>query len=378
MSSIDERIVQLRFNNEGFERGIQASIEALEKLEKSLELSGATDGLKDIDEAAKTDSLDSVADSVSNISDKFNWLGAIGFSVLNNLTNSAMGFGKTMLDSILDPLTEGGKRRALNIEQAKFQFKGLGMDVEKTMEAALYAVRGTPFGLDEAAKAAASLGASQVPLERMGNTLRGISGVAALTGSDFSRVADIFTKVAGQGRLMGDDLNRAASYGMNAAATLAKEMGITEAEVRKMVTEGEISFEMFADAMDSAFGEHATKANETYSGSLSNIRAALSRIGAAFATSDFEKQRQIFNALLPVIDNIATALKPAMKAFEEFSQRSADSWVKFLNGIDLKPFERTVLPIVQILENVYYTITAVLAQIGEAFTFIFPPSGGGR
>src|SRR5699024_9652759 len=111
--------------------------------------------------------------------------------------------------AMVDPLIEGGKKRALNIEQAKFQFEGLGMDVEKTMASANEAVLGTAFGLDEAAVVAAQFGASGMRAGKdMTDALRGISGVAAMTGSSYSDVGNIFTKVAGQGRLMGDDLLR--------------------------------------------------------------------------------------------------------------------------------------------------------------------------
>lgn len=78
-----------------------------------------------------------------------------------------------MIANVTTPLIEGGKNRALNIEQAKFQFKGLGLDVDKTMESASKAVQGTAYGLDEAAKIAGIFGTSGMQAgEEMTTALR--------------------------------------------------------------------------------------------------------------------------------------------------------------------------------------------------------------
>ena len=41
---------------------------------------------------------------------------------------------------------------------------------------------------------------------------------------------------------------------------------------------------MFTEAMNDAFGDHAKKANETFTGAMSNVKAALARIGAEFVS----------------------------------------------------------------------------------------------
>src|SRR5699024_11252916 len=82
----------------------------------------------------------------------------------------------------------------------------------------------------------------------------------------------IFTTVAGQGRLMTDQLNQLAFRGLNAASTLAKHFGVTEAELRDMVSKGKVQFSDFAEAMDEAFGAQAAKSNETFTGALSNLK----------------------------------------------------------------------------------------------------------
>ncbi len=380
MSTIDSRVVELKFIGSEFESGVRNALTALDNLNKGLKLDGsakgldsAAKGLEAVGAASKGMSLQNIADGVQNVSSKFSMMGAVGFSVIQDLTQRFMGLGGKMLSAITGPLIEGGKTRALTIEQAKFQFKGLGMNVEDTMKSALDAVRGTAYGLGDAAKAASMFGASGMRAGKgMTSSLRAIAGVAAMTGSSYTDISDVFTAVAGNGRVMGSDLLRLSSRGVNAAATLAKSMGKSEADVRDMVTKGKISFKMFSDAMDGAFGKHAQDANMTYAGSLANMKAALSRIGAAVATPAFEAQRKVFNALTPVIDNIATALKPAIDAFGKFASIRADGVVKMLKGLDFSGMVKSIPRVLDAIKNISGAVMQFVYPIKTAFREIFP------
>ena len=57
MSGIDQRIVQMRFDNKQFESGIQTSTKSLDNLKQSLKMEGATKGLSDIEKTARSFSL---------------------------------------------------------------------------------------------------------------------------------------------------------------------------------------------------------------------------------------------------------------------------------------------------------------------------------
>lgn len=359
--NIDNRVVHMKFDHADFMKNAQQAFDSLGNIDNAIK--GLTGG-----------PLDTIANNVENANSKMGIFGVVAASALNRATNAAIDFGTKMVTSVIDPLTEGGKKRALNIEQAKFQFEGLGMDVEAAMADALYGVKDTAYGLDEAAVAAAQFGASGVKLgDDMQSALRGISGVAAMSGSAYSDVSSIFTKVAGQGRLMGDDLLRLSSRGINAAATIAKEMGTTEEAVREMVTKGEIDFNTFSNAMNDAFGEHATKANETYTGALGNMRAALSRVGAEFYTIKHENHRQLFNALTPVIDAVAYALGPVVDLYRQFSEASTARQVSFIEKLEqpirnLRPILATIVRTIFNLRDAFGNITG---PIKEAFKSVF-------
>lgn len=314
MSSIDERIVILKFDNQDFEKNVAQSTKTLDKLKEKLKLDGATKGLEAVSASAKSFSFGSMGDAIDSIKARFSTLGVIGMTVIQNLTNKVTDFATKVGGQIIS----GGIRRAQNLEQANFMLEGLFGDLEnkaekvqEIMTAANDAVTGTAYGLDEAAKVASQLVASGIQDgDRMTYVLRGIAGTAAMTGGSYEELGNIFTTVAGSGKLMTEQLRQFEHRGLNVAAQLAKELNTTEAEIRDMVTDGAISFDMFANAMAEAFGDHAQEANKTFAGSLSNVKAALSRLGAKVATPELQNLRDIFNVLAPMIDAVSKALQP--------------------------------------------------------------------
>jgi tape measure domain-containing protein len=376
VASVDDRIVSIEFENTGFERKLGETIASLDRLSEAIKLVGANQGFEAVTEAADSFDTSNMASAIDNISSKFTALGAIGFSVIQQLTQNVLSFVQsTVSEDILGPIITGGRQRALNIEQAKFQFRGLGVDVASGMESALAAVKGTAFGLDEAAKAASQLSASGIQTgDEMTGILRGIAGTAAMTGSSFSEMADIFTASAGSGKVNTQDLLQFSTRGLNAAAALAKQMGKTEAQVREMASEGKLDFKTFATAMNDAFGEHATKANETYEGSLANLHAAMSRLGASFFGTKLEQQKEIFNALTPVIDKVNAALQPLIKAFLDVTAVGTVKFVDFLNKLDLSGFTASIPNFADALKNAFAGLGQVLGAIKGAFRDIFPKS----
>ena len=362
---IDEKIVAMKMDNSDFKNKVKDTLLSFGEMNKGISSASNVD-------------FSGVLNSIDNIEKRFSLTGIAAGTIVAKLTSSAMDMvGK--IGGALNKVAEGGKSRALNIEQARFQFEGLGMDVEKTMASALEAVKGTAFGLDEAAVVASQFGATGMRAgEEMTSALRGISGVAAMTGSSYSDIGNIFTTVAGNGRLMGSELLRLSSRGVNAAATLAKSMGITEQEVRSMVSKGQISFEMFAESMNDAFGEHATKANETYAGSLSNVNAALSRIGAAIHAPEFENKKDIFNALTPKIDDLFEAITPLIEAWTQFRRMGAEHLIDFINKISFDKFVELggITNLVQAFWNVVNSGKTILGAFTTAIGNLIPNTGG--
>jgi tape measure domain-containing protein len=340
MNEVDKRVVQMEFDNKKFEQNVSETIKSLQKLDEALKINSSTDGLEKTGKSAhKLDKeLSNVNDTLVDTRDHFSAIEVIGVTALATLTNSAVKAGAKIARSFNKPLSlaiSGGKSRSQNIANAKFMLEGLGVEWEKISDDINYGVKSTAYGLDAAAKVASQLVASNVSLgENMRNSLRAVSGVAAMTNSTYEEIGEIFTTVAGQGKLMTMQLRQLEARGLNVAASLGKVMNKTESEIRDMVTAGKIGFQDFANAMDEAFGAHAKEANKTFSGALSNTKAALSRLGEAFATPTFEAVRRVLNSLIPIIDKISKQLKPLVAIYTNIIDGIAGVFEKI--GTNLK------------------------------------------
>ena len=381
--TIDQRVVEMRFDNAQFEQNVKTSMGTLDNLKKSLNMDGATKGLENVNQAVNNMSFDKMASGIEALQDRFSTLGIIGMRVIQNLTDAAMNFVNKGLNFVTEGIVQGGIRRAMNLENAHFQLQGLLKDETKVtavMKNVQDAVDGTAYGLDAAAKAASQFAASGLEAgDEMYRALRGIAGVAAMTNSDYESIADIFTTVAGNGRLMGMQLTQLSYRGLNAASILGQQLGKTEVEIREMVSKGQISFQTFADAMDSAFGEHAKKANETFTGSISNIKSALGRIGALFISPLIEQNNpviKLLNAIRERINDIKKGLEPLALTFTNFVKNVAGKLANTLGNLkvdkSVENFVNIVTTLGGALANVFSALISVLKKAGEAFKMVFP------
>lgn len=338
---IDYRVVEMRFDNKEFEKNAKQTIDTLGKVKESLNFTESAKALDNLGEAAKNIKLDGIAASVEFLENRFSTLGIVGMKTISNLYDGLVNTLGKGISFINDSIVSGGIKRAMNIENAHFQLQALLKDEEKVqavMADAMESVDGTAYAYDEAAKAASQFAASGIEAgEDMLNALKGITGVAAMTNSDFESIARIFTTVAGNGRIMGDQLLQLSSRGMNAASTIAEyfrevrgEVNTTEADIRKIISSknASISFKEFSDAMTWAFGDSAKRANETFNGALSNMKSALARIGAGFVSPLIEQNGELvklFNSLRIQINNVKSTL-----VFDE--QKSAISGLAKATG----------------------------------------------
>ena len=393
MSSTDKRIVELEFDNKQFESGVSTSLKSLQNLDKSLDtidgksLSGLQNSLNGL-------SFSGIEDGVSSLNEKFGAMGTFFRSVIANIANDVYDLGKKIVSSTFGQILTGGSKRALNIEQAKFMFQGLGLDIEEAMKNANDAVLDTAYGLDEAAVVASQLAASGVQLgDDMTRALTAISGAAAMTGSDYIDLGRIFTTVAGNGRLMGDQLLQFSVRGLNLAADIGERYGMTEAEVRKAVSKGMISFEMFYETLYNKYADQAKKANETFNGALSNVKAALNRVGAEIMTPYYRYARDILNAIRPVINAFKTEMMPVFKYIEGKMSVIARGVQKFTDSLfdkkwnDVKGQLETILAagpkkaldtLAEIIQNILkgiwnigLNLKDVFGNIAKAFTNVF-------
>lgn len=340
MSSVDNRIVRMQFDNDQFEAGVAKSMKSLDELTSKLQFKEAGKGISALQVALNGVDFGAITSGVQRLEHTFTSVtGLIGQRIKTDIVDQIEGAVKKLWNSTIGQAKSGGWARAMNIANAQFTIEGLKYSWEEVRKAADYAVTDTAYGLDQAAKAASQLAASGVDFQKvigkdgagndvtqMHKSLRAISGVAAMTNSSYDEISHVFTRIAGQGRVMANDLNSIAARGINAAAALATHFGTTEAEIRDLVSKGEISFQMFSEAMDDAFGDHAKEANKTFNGALSNMKAALSRIGAIFAQPVVDKTNTFFIALTSQIKKFQKALSDGKE--EILSEKDIESFTK--------------------------------------------------
>lgn len=379
---IDKRVVEMQFDNKQFERNVQASLNTLDKLKMALNFDGAK-GLDSITKAANKMDLSNVTKQTNAVAVQFSALQVAGVTMVSELTKSFMNFGKNLWNISFGQIKSGGMSRALKIEQADFKMKALVDKMEKFKDdsaaasqyikdmgdAIDWAVTGTAYGYDSAASVAAQLMTSgHDDVEQMKKDLRAVAGAAAMTGRSFDEMGGIFAAVAGQQKLMGQQLLSFSSGGVNAASTVASYLHKTEAEVRKMISKGQIDYRTFADAMYDAYGEAAGRADETYAGVLSNVKAQLSRLGQRFARPYINNMIPFLNQLKATIKSISVTLQPVADRFDKIFGKLT----KYGSSL-LKSFNTAKLTIgFRSLENVLWGIAMVIHAIYDGFREAFP------
>lgn len=106
--TVDQRVVEMQFDNRDFERNVSTSMSTLEKLKRSLNLSGAAKGLNDVGAAAKSIDMNGLGGAVDTVRARFSALQVMGVTALANITNSAVNAGKQLIKSLsVDQIAAG-------------------------------------------------------------------------------------------------------------------------------------------------------------------------------------------------------------------------------------------------------------------------------
>lgn len=389
--SVDQRIVEMKFENGKFKNDIKETINSLEKLKKETDFSEVQDSAKQIDFSKITNEVDKVKLSF-NLLDvvRAKIFDRIGEKILNGF-ESGLNKIPQLFKKTIDIMKSKGWSRAANLENATFQLEGLGIAWENVSKQIDNAVSGTAYGLDSAARAAAQLSASGVKIaegwkfskvinadvDEMERALGAISGIAAMTNSSYDDIANVFTDAAGRGKVTADTFNRIAQRGLNSAATLAKAMGTTEEAVKKMASKGQISFQQFADAMYDAYYEQAKKSNETFDGALSNMQFALGKIGAEFAKPIRAGLIEPFNEVRQTINRVKTEMQNS-GLFEYFTKLTtvlSKTFSLFVKNFRMNDENfKWVGNLAKAFENLVEVILRVAIPIKDAFKSVFGDS----
>ena len=187
-TTIDERVVEMRFDNRQFEQNVQTSLSTLDKLKQGLDLDGAAKGLEGLGTAAKKCDLSTLSNSVETVRAKFSALEVMAMTALSNITNSAVNAGKRMLSSfIVEPISAGFNEYELKMGSIQTIMASTGESLDKVNqkldELNTYSDR-TIYSFADMTSNIGKFTNAGVKLDDAVAAIQGVSNVAAVSGAN--------------------------------------------------------------------------------------------------------------------------------------------------------------------------------------------------
>ena len=189
-TTIDERVVEMRFDNKQFESNVQTSLSTLDRLKKSLNLSDAAKGFDEIDSASKKVNMNGLTNAVESVRLKFSALKVMAVTALANITNSALNAGKKIVSAlIIDPIKTGFQEYETQIGAvqtilANTQHEGTNLQqVNRALDELNTYADKTIYNFTEMTRNIGTFTAAGVNLQTSVDSIKGIANLAAVSGS---------------------------------------------------------------------------------------------------------------------------------------------------------------------------------------------------
>ena len=416
--TIDERIVEMRFDNAQFEKNVATSMSTLDKLKKSLNFKDSSKSLEELGTAARKVDMSPLANGVETVRAKFSAMEVIAITALANITNSALNTGKRIVSAITtQPIKDGfaeyeTQMNAVQTILANTQKEGTNV---KMVNAALdelnhYADK-TIYNFTEMTRNIGTFTAAGVKLDTSVSAIQGIANLAAVSGSTSQQASTAMYQLsqalaAGTVKLM--DWNSVVNAGMGGQvfqdalirtsehlktgaqaaidakgsfreslqtgwlttevltqtldqfATAADTQEEYEAAVKKFLDQGysEEQAKQMADMAKTA-GAAATKV-KTFSQLIDTLKEAL---GSGWTETwrnvigDFEEAKELWTSVSDVLSDAINKSSDARNAIVK-------EWAN-LGG-------RTAL--IDSFRNAFNALLSIITPIKEAFNYVFPPA----
>ncbi|WP_033189288.1 tape measure protein [Rhodococcoides fascians] len=250
--------------------------------------------------------------------------GKLASGMAKTLKVGALATGAAVGGLLATSITKGLDRLSA-IDNAQGKLTSLGNSTASTakiMDSALASVKGTAYGLGDAATIAASAVAAGVkPGEDLTKYLKLTADAASIAGVNLSEMGQIINKVQTSGTAYTMEITQLADRGLPIWQWLAKEMGVAQSEMKDLVAEGKVDSATYLAAIENNIGGAATAAT-TVSSAWANLGAAQGRFGATVAGPIFRQAIPAFSALTKSVDDLDARVKPVMDRFERNMTRS--------------------------------------------------------
>lgn len=187
-TTIDEKVVEMRFDNRQFESNVQTSLNTLERLKRSLDMEGAAKGLEQVNDAAKRCDMSKLSSALETVQARFSSLEVMAITALANITNSAVNAGKRMLAAFtIDPIKSGFDEYELKMGsiQTIMASTGESLDIvnQKLDELNTYSDR-TIYSFADMTENIGKFTNAVVNLDDAVAAIQGVANVAAVSGAN--------------------------------------------------------------------------------------------------------------------------------------------------------------------------------------------------
>ena len=209
MNTVDERIVEMRFDNDQFEHGVDTSLKSLEKLKKGLDLSGAADSLSTLQTTADSFNISGISDNVDKIANRFSVFGIVADEAIRRVTDSLFSLGERATQTIksltIDQIPVGFDKYERKIQSVQTIMNATGYSIDKVNESLdklNWYTDETSYNFSDMVDNIGKFTSSRVPLETAVTSMIGIANAAGLAGAstqDASHAMEGFSKAIAQG-----------------------------------------------------------------------------------------------------------------------------------------------------------------------------------
>ena len=416
MSSIDNRIVNMQFNNRGFESGVATTLNSLKKLNESLKMKDASKGLTDISSnlnKVNGSGLSGLSRGVEAITSKFSTLGVVATTALVNITNRAVNAGMALAKSLtIEPVMTGfseyeTKMGSIQTILTNTAHEGKTLaDVTAVLDELNKYSDQTIYNFAEMTKNIGTFTAAGVDLDTSAAAIKGIANLAAASGSTSQQASTAMYQLsqalaAGKVSLM--DWNSVVNAGMG--GTLFQDALIRTSEVlgtnaedmikkygsfRESLTKGEwLTGEVLTETLKQLSGAY-TEADliaQGFSESQAKEIVRLAETATAAATEvktvtqliDTMKESvqsgwaQTWEYIIGDKDQATKTLTAVKDAFESMIKPSTDArneMLKFWNETGGRD------DVIKGFSNIFGSLGKVLGSVRDAFKEVFPPMTG--
>ena len=269
---VDERVVEMRFDNAQFEKNVHQTMQSLEKLNDSLRLDGAEKGFEKISDASAKVDFDEMQGALDNLSGKFSAVEVMGVAALSHITRQAVDTGEKLVKSLsLDQVTSGWNKYAQKTASVQTIMNATGKSITKVnsyLDKLMWFSDETSYGFTDMTSALSTLTSAGGDIEKMIPMIMGMANATAYAGkgaAEFQRVIYNLAQSYGTGAIQLIDWKSVEQAGV--ASQQLKQLLIDTGVSLGKIKEGDVTTGSFdnslqkkwadKEVMETAFGKYA-------------------------------------------------------------------------------------------------------------------------